>query len=76
MSAPHRTTTSRLWTCRAVEAVENCSAVSRRSRRPWKSLRDSHIPTASTTAIYRLIQPKTERSPADTQLLFFRLILR
>jgi len=28
MSAPRRTTTSRLWKCRAVEAVENCSAVS------------------------------------------------
>jgi len=40
----------RLWKCRSVESVENQDQVSLSSHRPWKSLRDSHIPIASTTA--------------------------
>jgi transposase InsO family protein len=48
-----------LWKCRALEAEEKGSAVSPRSHRPWKSLRDSHIPTASTTTIHVHTQHKT-----------------
>jgi hypothetical protein len=76
MNGPGREDERELWKCRAEEAVENCSAVCHRSHRPWKSLRDSHIPTATANPIRMPIQPKTERSPADSQLLFFRLILR
>jgi len=32
-----------------VDAEENQHQVSLRAHRPWKSLRDSHIPTAATT---------------------------
>ena len=33
-----------------MESLENQTQVFHSSHRPWKSLRDSHIPTASTTA--------------------------
>ncbi len=39
----------RLWKCRSVGNAENQSQVSPVAHRPWKSLRDSHIPTASVT---------------------------
>ena len=39
------------WKCRAVDAEENRRQVSLSAHRPWKSLRDSHIPTATTTAV-------------------------
>ncbi len=37
------------WKCRAVDAEENQQQVSLSAHRPWKSLRDSHIPTAPMT---------------------------
>ena len=37
------------WKWRAVDAEENQQQVSLSAHRPWKSLRDYHIPTASTT---------------------------
>ena len=46
--------TQRLWKCRAVDAEENQNQVSLGDHRPWKSLRDSHIPTASMTAFVPL----------------------
>ncbi len=52
--------------CRAVETQENQPQVSPRFPRPWKSLRDSHIPTAPTTMLpfAQKSQVKTtERSP-------------
>jgi hypothetical protein len=45
-------TKTELWKCRAMESLENQDQVFHPSHRPWKSLRDSHIPTASTTASY------------------------
>ena len=43
-----------LWKCRLVESLENQKPVFHPSHHPWKSLRDSHIPTASTTVpIYK-----------------------
>jgi len=64
-----------LWKCRAVESVENQNrfptlptALGNRSAIPtFPQLRRPDI---------ALSNPKTERSPADTQLLFFRLIFR
>src|SRR6185312_4657483 len=47
-------TKTELWKCRAMESLENQRQVSHPFHRPWKSLRDSHIPTASTTVpIYK-----------------------
>ncbi len=34
------------WKCRAMDAEENLTQVFLRVHSPWKSLRDSHIPTA------------------------------
>ena len=56
----------RLWKCRSVESQENQNQVFLASHRPWKSLRDSHIPTASTTM--SLFTPK-ERTPDTTPTL-------
>jgi hypothetical protein len=47
---------------------------------PWKSLRDSHIPTAPTVALFingKQIRKTQERSPAECapELYSFRLIL-
>jgi hypothetical protein len=39
------------WKCRSVESLENQTQGFPPSHRPWKSLRDSHIPTASTRAV-------------------------
>jgi hypothetical protein len=44
--------TEALWKCRAVETEENQTTVSLCFHRPWKSLGDSHISTATTTAPY------------------------
>jgi hypothetical protein len=38
----------RPWKWRAVDAEENQRQVSLSAHRPWKSLRDFHIPTAAT----------------------------
>ena len=50
-----------------MEALENRKTVSHRSHRPWKSLRDSHIPTAANTItnfeIYRK-EPQQAASPS------------
>ena len=56
----------RLWKCRAVESQENQKQVFLPSHCPWKSLRDSHIPTAST--MMSLFTPK-ERTPDTTPTL-------
>ena len=40
-----------MWKCRAVENEENQNQVSLVFHRPWKSLRDSHIPTTPTTIL-------------------------
>ena len=37
------------WKCRAMDAEENQKQVSLTAHSPWKSLRDSHIPTAPTS---------------------------
>jgi hypothetical protein len=50
------------WKCRVVESEENQTAVSLPSHRPWKSLRDSHIPTASTIASLAIKKPNSERT--------------
>jgi len=55
----------RLWKCRPVESQENQNPVSLPSHRPWKSLRDSHIPTVST--MMSLFTPKERtRTPPPT----------
>ena len=41
-----------LWKCRAVENMENQTAVSHVSHRAWKSGRDFHIPTGPTAASF------------------------
>jgi hypothetical protein len=46
------------WKWRAVDAEENQQQVSLSAHRPWKSLRDSHIPTAPTTQ-WKSGKPKT-----------------
>src|SRR3954454_8849056 len=38
----------RRWKCRAMDAEENRKQVSHSAHSPWKSLCDSHIPTAPT----------------------------
>ncbi len=54
------------WKCRTEESPENQTQVFRPSHRSWKSLRDSHIPTATMTTTYTF-EPKTqtfkERNP-------------
>jgi hypothetical protein len=47
------------WKCRPEESPENQNQVFRPSLRSWKSLRDSHIPTATMTAAYTF-KPKTQ----------------
>ena len=61
---------TRLWKCRAVEAVENRTAVSHRSHRPWKSLRDSHIPTAPTNWMEGPIKTNKKGDAARTDPYF------
>ena len=63
----------RLWKCRAVEALENREAVSHRSHRPWKSLRDSHIPTAANTITYFEIYRKEPQQAASPSRLVLAL---
>ena len=68
------------WKCRAVENEENQTQVSLVSPCLWKSLRDSHIPTAPATAVFLTgisIRKTQERSPAqrEPELHPFRLIL-
>ena len=70
----------RPWKCRAVENEENQTQVSLVSPCLWKSLRDSHIPTAPATAVFLTgisIRKTQERSPAHRkpELYPFRLIL-
>jgi len=43
----------------AVESVEKPKRVSHPSHRPWKSLRDFHIPTASTISSYEKARPNS-----------------
>ena len=54
---------------------ENQNQVSLSSHRPWKSLRDSHIPTAPTTNPLSQNQPKKGGPAADRFAPAFRLIL-
>ena len=68
------------WKCRAVENEENQNQVSLVSHRPWKSLRDFHIPTAPMTSSYSdpKNEPKIQRKEpgiAPARFLTFRLIL-
>ncbi len=44
--------TRKPWKCRTEESPENQNQVFRPSHRSWKSLRDSHIPTATVTTTY------------------------
>ena len=54
-----------MWKCRAVENDENQNQVSLVFHRPWKSLRDSHIPTTPTTILpFPNQNQKPERSPS------------
>ena len=53
--------TRRPWKCRSVESQENQTQVFLPFHRPWKSLRDSHIPTAST------MTPLSEPSQSQNQ---------
>src|ERR1700730_5654958 len=61
----------RLWKCRSVDQEENQNQVSLLAHRPWKSLRDSHIPTASaTTADGKVeIQNQDSHFPTATSVL-------
>ena len=66
-----------------MESLENLTQVFHPSHRPWTSLRDFHIPTASTMRLmYMLNANRThrtaERSPYLVQFnsASFRLILR
>jgi len=61
----------RLWKCRSVDQEENQTQVSLLAHRPWKSLRDSHIPTASaTTADGKVeIQNQDSHFPTATSVL-------
>ena len=54
-----------------MEALENRKAVSHRSHRPWKSLRDFHIPTATNASTYLETYRKEPQQAASP----FRLIL-
>ena len=69
-----------MWKCRTVENEENQNQVSLVFHRPWKSLRDSHIPTTQTTILpFPNQNQKTRKEPQlrrKPQPPFFRLILR
>ena len=53
-----------LWKCRTVENEENQNQVSLVFHRPWKSLRDSHIPTTPTTILpFPNQNQKTRKEP-------------
>jgi hypothetical protein len=43
-----------MWKCRSVESLEIQKQDFHSSHRPWKSLRDSHIPTRTTVPLYSL----------------------
>jgi len=61
------------WKCQAVDAEETQQQVSLSAHRPWKSLRDSHIPTAPTTSAFT----SSERRPGRGRFApAFRLILQ
>ena len=49
--------------------------LSHRSHSPWKSLWDSHIPTAPTTTIFSLKHQKQRKEFPDLGIRVFRLIL-
>ena len=59
-----------------MENKENHNQVSLVSHRPWKSLCDSHIPTAPIPAfvLYRNQNPKKGAQPRPSLTLPFRLI--
>ena len=53
-----------MWKCRTVENEENQNQVSLVFHRPWKSLRDSHIPTTPTTILpFPNQNQKTRKEP-------------
>ena len=67
----------RLWKCRSVESVENQDQVSLSSHRPWKSLRDSHIPIASTTAsLFTTKERTSDTTPYSSGSSFNEKMLR
>ena len=51
--------TRKPWKCRTEESPENRTQVFRPSHRSWKSLCDSHIPTATVTTTY-MFEAKTQ----------------
>src|SRR6185312_4929081 len=61
-------TKTELWKCRSVESLENQKQVFHPSHRPWKSLRDSHIPTAA--ASHGKVESQHQASHFPTALLF------
>ena len=66
--------TRRILERELVESEENQMQVSHSSHRPWKSLRDSHIPTAAMAM--DVLRPHNERKEPRSPLLRFRLILQ
>jgi hypothetical protein len=63
----------------ACKTKENQTQVSLRSHGPWKSLRDSHIPTAPTVFVSQnLSKPNSRKETlaADRFAPTFRLILQ
>ena len=53
-----------MWKCRTVENEENQNQASLVFHRPWKSLRDSHIPTTPTTILpFPNQNQKTRKEP-------------
>jgi hypothetical protein len=59
----HKTETEKQQSCGnagAVESLENQPQVFHPSHRPWKSLRDSHIPTAPATNPIYLCKPNPD----------------
>ena len=61
------------WKWRAVDAEENQQQVSLSAHRPWKSLRDFHIPTAPTMESH---SNQKGGPAADRFAPAFRLILQ
>ena len=56
------------WKCRIVDAQENQQQVFLRAHSPWKSLRDSHIPTAATSS--GKVESQNQASHFPTALRF------
>src|SRR5260370_21781338 len=66
----------RLWKCRCVDQEEHQTQVSLLAHRPWKSLRDSHIPTASATTADGKVEIQNQDSHFPTARLYLTNSIR